>query len=120
MYASIYTENCSQTQSTHSQQSQHKTPRLSSSQPHHHKSKTKRKKKKSINNNDDSNASRDNVMDYSQDSDAENSKVQKFKKNKLTQFDNILDYFEAPFHAKENDTVCICFSLVENQYGCNH
>ncbi|WAQ86546.1 hypothetical protein PtA15_7A272 [Puccinia triticina] len=47
----------------------------------------------------------DAIINHTQDSDAENSKVQKPTKKKTSPFDTIRDYFKAPFHAKPTDTV---------------
>ncbi|OAV93687.1 hypothetical protein PTTG_27252 [Puccinia triticina 1-1 BBBD Race 1] len=46
----------------------------------------------------------DAIINHTQDSDAENSKVQKPTKKKTSPFDTIRDYFKAPFHAKPTDT----------------
>ncbi|WAQ85175.1 hypothetical protein PtA15_5A749 [Puccinia triticina] len=77
-----------QTQNTPSQPSQSQTRKktnTTSSAKKKRKSSTKWKRK---------------ISKYS---DAENSKVRKSYQKKSTQFNDILDYFEAPFHAKEDD-----------------
>ncbi|WAQ82865.1 hypothetical protein PtA15_3A230 [Puccinia triticina] len=97
----------SQTQSTQSRQSQLQ-PSKKTSTKQKQKPPTKRKQsKKTVNSNEesDSDKSGDNPIDHVQDSDAENSKVQKLNMKKSTQFDDILDYYKAPFHAKDNDQV---------------
>ncbi|OAV92655.1 hypothetical protein PTTG_27583 [Puccinia triticina 1-1 BBBD Race 1] len=95
----------SQTQSTQSQQSQLQTSKKTSTKQKH-KPPTKRKQsKKTVNSNEelDWEDSGDNPIDHVQDSDAKNLKVQKLNIKKSTQFDDILNYYEAPFHAKDNN-----------------
>ncbi|OAV85114.1 hypothetical protein PTTG_30780, partial [Puccinia triticina 1-1 BBBD Race 1] len=95
----------SQTQSTQSRQSQLQ-PSKKTSTKQKQKPPTKRKQsKKTVKSNEesDSDESGDNPIDHVQDSDAKNSKVQKLNIKKSTQFDDILDYYEAPFHAKDNN-----------------
>ncbi|OAV93388.1 hypothetical protein PTTG_27329 [Puccinia triticina 1-1 BBBD Race 1] len=85
-------------------ESQFESPHCSQNRRDHSKSQTKKKHKhKSSDDSDVSNNSDNGKMDYSQDSDAENSKVWKSTKKKSALFDNILDYFEPPFHANEDE-----------------
>jgi hypothetical protein len=56
-------------------------------------------------NSDDDSEKVDGVIDYTQDSDKENTKFQVPSKKKNSIYDNICKYFGAPFHAKETDKV---------------
>ncbi|KAA1071734.1 hypothetical protein PGT21_017908 [Puccinia graminis f. sp. tritici] len=107
------TESVSQTKSTQPFQKQsrkrHRPQILSSTDQSHAsaaKSKQKKKKKKKnvvrTNNKDDSDQV-GGAIDITQDSDHNNSKVKKVSK-KNSEFDDILEYFEPPFHANEGDT----------------
>ncbi|KAA1099847.1 hypothetical protein PGT21_022818 [Puccinia graminis f. sp. tritici] len=77
--------------------------------PSHHasaaKSKQKKKKKKNVvrTNNEDDSDQVGGAIDITQDSDHNNSKVKKVSK-KNSEFDDILEYFEPPFHANKGDT----------------
>jgi uncharacterized protein YrzB (UPF0473 family) len=70
------------------------------------KSKQKKKKKKNVvrTNNEDDSDQVGGAIDITQDSDHNNSKLKKVSK-KDSEFDDILEYFEPPFHSKEGDTV---------------
>ncbi|EFP90996.2 hypothetical protein PGT21_036959 [Puccinia graminis f. sp. tritici] len=63
---------------------------------------TKQRKASITTNTDDDSDKVDGVIDHTQDSDKENSKALGPSKNK-TSYDNIREYFGAPFHAKEKD-----------------
>ncbi|WAQ82475.1 hypothetical protein PtA15_2A792 [Puccinia triticina] len=68
------------------------------------KNSQRKKKKTGINSNaEDDSEEVDAIINHTQDSDAENSKVQKPTKKKTSPFDTIRDYFKAPFHAKPTD-----------------
>ncbi|KAA1107878.1 hypothetical protein PGTUg99_028681 [Puccinia graminis f. sp. tritici] len=54
-------------------------------------------------NTDDDSDEVDGVIDHTQDSDNENSKVQGSSKKKTSNLDNIREYFEAPYHAEQTD-----------------
>ncbi|KAA1079896.1 hypothetical protein PGT21_026868 [Puccinia graminis f. sp. tritici] len=56
-------------------------------------------------NTDDDSDEVNGVIDHTQDSDKENSKVQGSSKKKTSPYDNIRNYFEAPFHAKQTDEI---------------
>ncbi|WAQ90566.1 hypothetical protein PtA15_12A556 [Puccinia triticina] len=77
---------------------------------------SKKKHHKTTNTNDESNQA-GGVIDHIQDSDDENLKVKKLGKKK-SKFDNIFDYFNPPFHAKETNTVSVSIQLLE--IICNH
>ncbi|KAA1115798.1 hypothetical protein PGTUg99_032546 [Puccinia graminis f. sp. tritici] len=107
------TESVSQTKSTQPFQKlsrKRHRPQISSSTDQSHasaaKSKQKKKKKKKnvvrTNNEDDSDQV-GGAIDITQDSDHNNSKVKKVSKND-SEFDNILAYFEPPYHANKGDT----------------
>ncbi|OAV96633.1 hypothetical protein PTTG_26285 [Puccinia triticina 1-1 BBBD Race 1] len=68
------------------------------------KSQRKRKKTPITNDSDNNSENADRIMDYTQDSDEENSKIRRSNKKKINTFDPIRDYFKAPFHANETDT----------------
>ncbi|WAQ81438.1 hypothetical protein PtA15_1A779 [Puccinia triticina] len=72
------------------------------------KSQRKRKKTPITNDSDNNSENADRIMDYTQDSDEENSKIRRSNKKKINTFDPIRDYFKAPFHANETDTnICL-------------
>ncbi|KAA1113449.1 hypothetical protein PGT21_031770 [Puccinia graminis f. sp. tritici] len=120
------TESVSQTKSTQPFQKLSRKrhwPQISSSTDQSHasaaKSKQKKKKKKKnvvrTNNKDDSDQV-GGAIDITQDSDHNNSKVKKVSK-KDSEFDNILEYFEPPFHTNKGDTMQVVFSSLQEKQG---